>query len=29
MRLGLTEAWLTDLDTRAPELFKSAADAFA
>jgi len=28
-RLGLTEAWLTDLDARAPELFKSAADAFA
>jgi HD-like signal output (HDOD) protein len=28
-RLGLTEAWLTDLDTRAPELFKNAADAFA
>ena len=28
-RLGLTEAWLTDLDARAPELFKSAAEAFA
>jgi HD-like signal output (HDOD) protein len=28
-RLGLTEAWLTDLDARAPELFKNAADAFA
>jgi HD-like signal output (HDOD) protein len=29
VRLGITEAWLQDLDTRAPELFKSAADAFA
>ena len=28
-RLGITEAWLQDLDTRAPELFKSASDAFA
>jgi HD-like signal output (HDOD) protein len=28
-KLGLTEAWLTDLDARAPELFKNAADAFA
>jgi putative nucleotidyltransferase with HDIG domain len=28
-KLGLTEAWLTDLDSRAPELFKNAADAFA
>ena len=29
VRLGLTEAWLTDLDARAPELFKNASDAFA
>jgi len=29
VRLGLTEAWLQDLDTRAPELFKNTADAFA
>jgi HD-like signal output (HDOD) protein len=29
LRLGLTEAWLRDLDTRAPDLFRSAADAFA
>jgi len=28
-RLGITEAWLQDLDGRAPELFKSASDAFA
>lgn len=28
-KLGLTEAWLTDLDARAPELFKNASDAFA
>jgi HD-like signal output (HDOD) protein len=28
-KLGLTETWLTDLDTRAPELFKNASDAFA
>jgi putative nucleotidyltransferase with HDIG domain len=29
VRLGVTGAWLTDLDTRAPELFKNASDAFA
>jgi HD-like signal output (HDOD) protein len=29
VRLGINEAWLQDLDTRAPELFKSASDAFA
>jgi putative nucleotidyltransferase with HDIG domain len=28
-KLGLTEAWLNDLDARAPELFKNASDAFA
>ena len=28
-KLGLTEAWLTDLDPRAPDLFKAASDAFA
>jgi HD-like signal output (HDOD) protein len=28
-RLGVTEAWLTDLDAHAPELFKNTSDAFA
>ena len=28
-KLGLSEAWLADLDPRAPELFNAASDAFA